>query len=40
MFYPSSKTCHDCQHKNDNLNLNECEWKCPACGAIYDRDIL
>ena len=39
MFYPSTKTCHDCQHKNDTLTLFDREWQCPNCAVIHDRDI-
>jgi putative transposase len=38
-FYASSKTCSACAHKLDVLPLSVREWKCPACGAIHDRDV-
>lgn len=38
-FYPSSKTCHCCQHKVDELLLNIRNWICPNCGINHDRDI-
>lgn len=38
-FYPSSKTCSECGHKNDGLTLNDREWVCPSCGCVLDRDL-
>jgi len=38
-WFPSSKTCNNCQHKLKNLKLNIRRWKCPECGASHDRDI-
>lgn len=38
-FYPSSKTCHCCQHKVDELPLNIRNWQCPNCNTMHDRDI-
>ena len=38
-YYPSSKTCHRCGHKNDGLTLNDREWVCAGCGAEIDRDL-
>lgn len=38
-FYPSSKLCRFCQHKNDKLELSDRRWVCPHCGQlIEDRD--
>lgn len=37
-FFPSSKQCHVCGHKNDTLKLSERSWKCPECGTLHDRD--
>ena len=37
-WYPSSKTCSRCQHKLDELRLDERTWTCPKCGATHDRD--
>nr|DAT58715.1 MAG TPA: endonuclease [Bacteriophage sp.] len=37
-FYPSSKLCHKCNYKNDNLKLTDREWLCPSCGLTLDRD--
>ena len=39
MFYPSTKLCHTCQHKNDDLTLSDREWRCSECGTCHDRDI-
>ncbi len=38
-FYPSSKTCHICGKKNENLKLSDREWTCKHCGTTHDRDI-
>ena len=38
-FFPSSKLCHRCGHKNDDLALHDRTWCCPACGEIHDRDV-
>ncbi len=38
-FYPSSKTCHVCGYKKDDLSLNVREWECSICHTIHDRDI-
>lgn len=38
-FYASSKTCSNCGHKKDELNLSEREWKCGECNVTHDRDI-
>jgi putative transposase len=38
-WYPSSKTCSECQHTLDELGLDERQWKCPGCGICHDRDI-
>ena len=37
-WYPSSKTCHVCGYRNDDLQLGEREWKCPNCGTHLNRD--
>jgi putative transposase len=37
-FYPSSKLCSNCGYKNDDLQLSDREWTCPACGAFHERD--
>ena len=38
-FYPSSKLCHKCNYKNDNLKLNQRAWQCPNCKSNLDRDL-
>jgi putative transposase len=38
-FFPSSKLCHRCGHKNEDLALHDRTWCCPACGEIHDRDV-
>jgi putative transposase len=37
-FYPSSKTCNECGHIHQDLNLSERTWTCPN-GHILDRDL-
>ncbi len=37
-FYPSSKSCSNCNYINDNLKLTDREWLCPNCGLTLDRD--
>ena len=37
-WYPSSKICNYCGHKNSLLRLSDREWVCPECGVIIDRD--
>ncbi len=38
-WFASSKTCHVCRHRMDNMLLNVREWDCPACYTRHDRDI-
>ena len=38
-FYPSSRLCHNCGHKYDELRLSEREWVCEGCGVLHDRDV-
>lgn len=38
-FYPSSKLCHVCGYKNDDLALSDRDWTCPQCGTWLDRDV-
>ena len=38
-FYPSSKLCHVCCHKLEDLALDVRRWTCPGCGAEHDRDL-
>ena len=37
-FFPSSKLCSDCGHKNTKLKLSQRSWVCSNCGIIHDRD--
>jgi len=37
-WYPSSKTCSECGHVLDKLDLSVREWRCPSCGSINGRD--
>jgi len=38
-FFPSSKLCHRCGHKNEDLALHDRTWCCPKCGETHDRDV-
>ena len=38
-WYPSSKTCYNCQYYNDKLKLDNRILTCPQCGNTHDRDI-
>ena len=38
-YYPSTKTCSCCGHKNENLTLQDRVWTCPTCNTFHDRDI-
>ena len=38
-YFPSSKTCSNCEHILDSLSLKERFWVCPVCGSEHDRDI-
>jgi putative transposase len=38
-FYPSSKTCSNCGHKEDKMHLSIREWTCPSCDSKHDRDL-
>jgi len=38
-FFPSSKLCHHCGHKNEDLAIHDRTWCCPACGEKHDRDV-
>lgn len=38
-FYPSSKTCSNCLHIKESLNLNERSWVCSKCNTEHDRDV-
>jgi putative transposase len=38
-WYPSSKLCHVCMNKNNELTLKDRTWTCQHCGTELDRDI-
>jgi putative transposase len=38
-FFPSSKTCSSCGHKEEKMPLSVREWTCPNCGSKHDRDL-
>lgn len=38
-FFPSSKMCSRCGHKQEVLPLSVRHWTCPECGASHDRDV-
>jgi len=37
-WFPSSKLCNSCGHKNTELTLKDREWECPVCGSHHNRD--
>lgn len=37
-FFPSSKLCNVCGHKNAFLRLSDRQWVCEGCGTLHDRD--
>ena len=39
LFFPSSKLCHRCGHKKEDLTLYNRTWCCPACDETHDRDV-
>ena len=39
-WYASSKTCHCCGHKMEEMPLSVRTWDCPSCGTTdIDRDL-
>ncbi len=38
-FFPSSKTCGDCNHINQDLGLSDRQWTCVKCESVLDRDV-
>ena len=38
-WFPSSKTCHICLNRVDNLTLDVRAWTCKHCGTHHDRDV-
>ncbi|NEQ24475.1 MAG: transposase [Microcoleus sp. SIO2G3] len=37
-WYPSSKTCSNCNHVLESLDLSVRRWRCPSCHSENDRD--
>ena len=37
-WFASTKTCHKCGHKNNNITIKDREWNCPKCGTHHERD--
>ena len=37
-WFASTKTCHKCGHKNNNITLKDRQWNCPKCGTQHQRD--
>jgi len=37
-WYPSSQLCSRCGYRHQELSLSDRIWRCPACGAMHDRD--
>lgn len=38
-WYPSSRICFNCGHKDGKKALSIREWTCPICGTHHERDI-
>ena len=38
-WFASTKICHSCGFKNDNLKEHNRTWVCPVCSEAHDRDI-
>ena len=38
-WFPSTKICHCCGFKNDDITLDTKEWVCPKCGTYHLRDV-
>lgn len=37
-WFPSSKTCSECGHVLESLDLSVRKWRCPECYTLHDRD--
>ena len=37
-FFPSSKTCSNCNHLNQELTLKDRKWTCQRCNTVHNRD--
>jgi putative transposase len=38
-WFPSSKTCSECDAVKPELSLSEREWTCQECGCVHERDV-
>lgn len=38
-WFPSSKTCYNCNYVKQDLTLDDREWVCPRCEVKHDRDL-
>ena len=38
-YFPSSKLCNVCGHKNELLSITDKTWECPNCHTVHNRDI-
>jgi putative transposase len=38
-WFAGSKVCSRCSNKLEALSLSVRDWRCPACGAVHDRDV-
>lgn len=38
-WYPSSKTCNNCGHIHNGLQLEDRRWRCAGCMNLNDRDL-
>ena len=38
-YFPSSKLCNVCGHKNELLTITDKTWECPNCHIVHNRDI-
>ena len=38
-FFPSSKTCSNCNYINQDLTLKDRVWTCKSCNTVHDRDF-
>jgi len=38
-YFPSSKLCNVCSHKNEDLSLKDRQWTCKSCNAHHNRDF-
>ena len=38
-WFPSSKLCSSCGHKNNELILSDRQWTCPICKTHHNRDL-